>query len=62
MPADGAAYDRYNEELETVVPLIRKWILKAPPEAGAGLRGLPQLASLGRDLDRPFDRRNPHRP
>ena len=50
MPADGAAYDRYNDELETVVPLIRKWILKAPPGAGAGLRGLPQLASLGRDL------------
>ena len=39
-----------HEELDTVVPLIRKWILKAPPEAGAGLRGLPQLASLGRDL------------
>ena len=48
--ADGAAYDRYHEELDTVVPLIRKWILKAPPEAGAGLKGLPQLASLGRDL------------
>jgi phytoene dehydrogenase-like protein len=30
--ADGAAYDRYNEALETVVPLIRKWLLKAPPE------------------------------
>ena len=50
VPADGAAYDRYSEELETVVPLIRKWLLKSPPEAGAGLRGLPQLASLGRDL------------
>jgi len=50
VPADGAAYDRYNEELGTVVPLIRKWLLKAPPEAGAGLRGLPALASLGRDL------------
>jgi phytoene dehydrogenase-like protein len=48
--SDGAAYDRYHEELETVVPLIHKWILKSPPEAGAGLRGLPQLASLGRDL------------
>jgi len=48
--SDGAAYDRYNEELETVVPLIRKWILKAPPEAGAGIKGLPALASLGRDL------------
>ena len=50
VPADGAAYDRYNAELATVVPLIQKWLLKAPPEAGAGLRGLPALVSLGRDL------------
>src|SRR5512132_3359216 len=28
--ADGPAYDRYNAELNTVVPLIKKWILKAP--------------------------------
>ena len=48
--SDGAAYDRYNEALGTVVPLIRKWLLKAPPQAGAGVRGLPALASLGRDL------------
>ena len=48
--ADGPAYDRYNAELETVVPLIRKWILKAPVEAGAGLAGLPALLSLGKDL------------
>src|SRR4249919_4290110 len=50
VPADGAAYDRYHEELDTVVPLIRKWILKAPPGPGRGVRGLPKLASLGRDL------------
>ena len=50
VPSDGAAYDRYNAELATVVPLIQKWLLKAPPEAGAGIRGLPSLASLGRDL------------
>ncbi|GAA4005273.1 NAD(P)/FAD-dependent oxidoreductase [Sphingomonas humi] len=47
---DGPAYDRYMAELETVVPLIRKWILKAPPEAGAGLGGLPSILALGRDL------------
>ena len=47
---DGAAYDRYNQELETVVRLVKKWILKAPPGAGAGLRGLPALAALGKDL------------
>ncbi len=50
--ADGAAYDRYVAELETVVPLIRKWLLRAPPEVGAGIRGLPAIASLGRDMTR----------
>jgi phytoene dehydrogenase-like protein len=48
--ADGAAYDRYNAELETVVRLVKKWILKAPPGAGAGVRGLPAMAALGKDL------------
>ncbi|MDQ2954020.1 MAG: NAD(P)/FAD-dependent oxidoreductase, partial [Pseudomonadota bacterium] len=48
--ADGAGYDRYNAELETVVRLVKKWILKAPPGAGAGLRGWPALAALGKDL------------
>ncbi len=50
VPSDGAGYDRYNAELGVVVPLIRKWIMKAPPEAGAGVRGLATLGSLGRDL------------
>ena len=47
---DGPAYDRYVAELETVVPLIKKWLLKAPPQAGGGLGGLPSLLSLGRDM------------
>jgi len=47
---DGPAYDRYMAELETVVPLIQKWLLKSPPEAGAGLSGLPTMLRLGRDL------------
>lgn len=47
---DGEGYDRYMAELETVVPLIQKWLLKSPPEAGAGLAGLPTMLSLGRDL------------
>jgi phytoene dehydrogenase-like protein len=47
---DGDAYDRYMAELETVVPLIRKWLLKAPPQPGAGLAGLPSLLSLAGDL------------
>ena len=47
---DGDAYDRYMAELETVVPLIQKWLLKAPPDAGAGLRGLPSMLSLANDM------------
>src|ERR687889_2111692 len=38
--ADGEGYDRYIAELEKVVPLIKKWLLRAPPEIGAGARGL----------------------
>ena len=49
-PEDGPAYDRYLAELTTVVPLIKKWLLKAPPQSGHGLAGLPSLLSLGRDL------------
>ncbi|QIL02347.1 NAD(P)/FAD-dependent oxidoreductase [Sphingomonas sinipercae] len=48
--ADGDGYDRYIAELAAVVPLVKKWILRAPPEVGAGTRGLPSLLSLGRDM------------
>jgi len=47
---DGPGYDSYIAELEAVVPLLRKWVLRSPPEAGAGVRGLPKLASLARDM------------
>jgi phytoene dehydrogenase-like protein len=47
---DGEGYDRYMAELETVVPLIQKWILKSPPQTGAGVRGLPSLLSLANDM------------
>jgi phytoene dehydrogenase-like protein len=49
-PEDGEGYDHYMAELQTVVPLIRKWILRSPPESGAGVRGLGSLLTLGRDL------------
>ena len=50
--ADAEGYDRYIAELQTIVPLLKKWILRAPPEVGAGPRGLPALFTLGRDLAR----------
>ena len=45
---DGAGYDRYIAELESVVGLLKKWILRAPPNAGS--RDLGNLLTLGRDL------------
>ncbi|MEO5973139.1 MAG: NAD(P)/FAD-dependent oxidoreductase [Sphingomicrobium sp.] len=48
--SDGAGYDRYIAELEAVVPLLKKWLLKAPPDVGAGIGGLPKLLGLGRDM------------
>ena len=48
--ADGEGYDRYIGELEKVVPLLKKWILRAPPEVGAGAKGLPSLLTLGKDM------------
>jgi phytoene dehydrogenase-like protein len=50
--SDGEAYDRYIAELNVVVPLIRKWILKAPPELGGGIGGVPSLLHLARDMMR----------
>jgi len=46
--ADGAGYDRYLAELGSVVALLKKWILRAPPNAGS--RDLTKLLTLGRDL------------
>ncbi len=47
---DGEAYDRYVAELNTVVPLIQKWLLRAPPDIGGGVGGLPKLLQLARDM------------
>ncbi|CAA9498012.1 MAG: Beta-carotene ketolase [uncultured Sphingomonas sp.] len=49
-PEDGEAYDRYTAELHAVVPLIRKWLLKAPPQPGGGVRGLPSMLALLQDM------------
>jgi phytoene dehydrogenase-like protein len=48
--ADGEGYDRYIADLEKVVPLLKKWLLKAPPEVGAGITGLGSLLTLGKDM------------
>jgi phytoene dehydrogenase-like protein len=48
--ADAEAYDRYHQELETVVRLLKKWILRAPPNVGRTLSAIPKLLTLGRDM------------
>jgi phytoene dehydrogenase-like protein len=55
--SDGEAYDRYMAELETVVPLIKKWLLKAPPNVGAGAAAAKLLQPRPR-RGRAVDRRN----
>src|SRR6185436_4812166 len=48
--ADGPAYDRYIAELEAVVRLLKKWLLRAPPNVGSKVSAIPKLLSLGRDM------------
>ena len=48
--ADGAAYDRYIADLDAVVRLLKKWLLRAPPNVGATLSALPKILSLGKDM------------
>ncbi|HUE79065.1 MAG TPA: NAD(P)/FAD-dependent oxidoreductase [Sphingomicrobium sp.] len=48
--SDGDAYDRYLAELGVVVPIIQKWLLRAPPEIGGGVGGWPGMLQLARDL------------
>lgn len=49
-PADADAYDHYAQALETVVAIVRRWILRAPPNAGGGLADLIALISFGNGL------------
>jgi len=49
-PADAQGYDRYIAELETVVRLLKKWLLRAPPNVGRKVSAIPKLLRLGRDI------------
>ena len=48
--SDGEAYDRYIAELGDVVRLLKKWLLRAPPNVGSRVSAIPKLLSLGRDM------------
>ncbi|MDT9600796.1 phytoene desaturase family protein [Sphingosinicella rhizophila] len=49
-PADARAYDDYSEALESVVSILRTWVLRAPPNAGGGLADILALLRLGNDV------------
>ena len=48
--ADGEAYDRYIADLEVVVRLLKKWLLRAPPNVGRTASAIPKLLGMGRDM------------
>jgi phytoene dehydrogenase-like protein len=48
--ADADGYDRYVAELGVVVRLLKKWLLRAPPNVGRRISSIPKLLSLGRDM------------
>src|SRR3954453_20311077 len=48
--SDGEAYDRYIAELDTVVRLLKKWLLRGPPNVGSKVSALPKILSLGKDM------------
>jgi len=46
-PADAENYDSYSAALNSVVRVLRQWLLRAPPNAGGGLGDLLALLKLG---------------
>jgi phytoene dehydrogenase-like protein len=51
-PADADNYDAYSRSLESVVRLLRQWLLRAPPNAGGGLGDILALLKLGSGVNR----------
>jgi phytoene dehydrogenase-like protein len=44
---DAEGYDAYSTALESVVRILKQWILRAPPNAGGGLADVFAALSLG---------------
>ena len=51
-PADAENYDAYSAALNTVVAILRQWLLRAPPNAGGGLGDILALLRLGAGVNR----------
>ena len=50
--ADADNYDAYAAALNSVVALLRQWLLRAPPNAAGGLADLLALLKLGAGVNR----------
>src|SRR5688572_5667905 len=50
--ADAANYEAYSAALNSVVGVVRQWLLRAPPNAGGGLSELVGLLKLGAGVNR----------
>ncbi len=49
-PQDANNYDAYSSALNSVVGILRQWLLRAPPNAGGGLADLVALLKLGNSV------------
>src|SRR5918998_2699748 len=49
-PADAEAYDDYSKALESVIAILRQWLLRAPPNAGGGLSDVLAMLKLGNSV------------
>jgi phytoene dehydrogenase-like protein len=47
---DAAGYDAYSAALESVVAILKQWILRAPPNAGGGLADILAALKLGNSV------------
>ena len=49
-PADAENYDAYAAALDAVVGILKRWLLRAPPNAGGGIGDLISLLKLGNEV------------
>jgi len=47
---DARGYEAYSAALESVVAILRQWILRAPPNAGGGVSDVMAALKLGNDV------------
>jgi phytoene dehydrogenase-like protein len=47
---DAEGYDRYIADLDAVVDLLKKWLLRSPPNVGSRLSAIPKILTLGKDM------------